>query len=174
MAKYNLHWKKEPDRTSWHPHPHPKKYLNFFGGVLFLGGMSPKTPTFTGSDPERLERGPQYSARRRTFQKSPRTFVVLRLGDNPSQRKCTSFQYPQCPNEKKTKKCRFCPFRHWFQPNGQGTAVFKMSSLSLTYPPIQTQNWKCTWDFWKFCLWAEIMGCFCRPFEAQSEKLVHF
>ena len=27
---------------------------------------------------------------------------------------------------KKTKKCRFCPIWHRFQPNGWGTAVFKM------------------------------------------------
>ena len=102
-----------------------------------MRGMPPKIPTFSRSDLERLERGPQYSARRRNFQKILRTIVVLRIGYNPSQRNDASFQYPQCPNQE-NKKCHFCPFWHCFQPNGWGTAVFKMSCsfVDLSSSPI--------------------------------------
>ena len=102
-----------------------KSILKLFG-VSFLGGKVPKILTFSGSAPERLERGPQYSARRRNFEKRQRTFVVLRLGYNPSQRNDASFQNPRCPTQKNKKKCRFCPFWHCFQPNGWGTVGIGM------------------------------------------------
>ena len=88
-----------------------------------MAGRSPKIPTFSGSDPERLERGPQCFARRRNFQKSPHAFVVLRLGYNPSQRKYTSsFQYPCCPNQK-TKM--FLPVLALFSTKWLGHSSFQ-------------------------------------------------
>merc|ERR1711966_534173 len=80
-----------------------KKHLKKIWGVLFLGGRPPKIPTFSGAAPERLERGPQDSARWRNFQKSQRTFVVLRIGYNPSTFRHVSRQNPRCPTQK-TKK----------------------------------------------------------------------
>ena len=54
--------------------------LNFLGVSYFFGGRPPKIPTFSGSEPKRLERGPQCSSRRRNFQKLLHTIVVLRIG----------------------------------------------------------------------------------------------
>ena len=53
-----------------------------------------------------------------------RTFVVLAT---ISARFVTSHINTRGAPTKKTKKCRFCPFWQRFQPNGRGTAVFKMS-----------------------------------------------
>merc|ERR1711966_210163 len=89
---------------------HPKKHLKILGEVLFLGGRPLKIPTFSGSDPERLERGPLYSARRRNFQKSPRTFVVLRTGYNPSTFRHVSRQNPRCPTQKNKKSAVLARF----------------------------------------------------------------
>ena len=102
-----------------------------------MGRRSPKIPTFSGSAPERLKRGPQYSARWRNFQKSQPTFVVLRIDYNPSTFRHVSRQNPRCLTQK-TKKCRFCSFWHRFQPNGCATAVFKMncSFIGLSSSPI--------------------------------------
>ena len=85
---------------------HSKNHLKIFGGVLLLGDRPPKIPTFSGSGPKRLERGPQYSACRRNFKKSSLSTVIMCLGYNLSQRNCTSFQYLRCPNHK-TKKVPF-------------------------------------------------------------------
>ena len=61
---------------------HAKSELNMFsdGRKLKSPVKKHKIPTFSGSGSERLERGPQYAARRRNFQKSLITFVVLRIG----------------------------------------------------------------------------------------------
>ena len=70
------------DKVWWQNHDlhwilHPKKHLKLFGGLLFLRGSPPEIQTFSWSNPERLERGPQYSDRRSNFKKSLRTIVVL-------------------------------------------------------------------------------------------------
>ena len=102
-----------------------------------MGGRPPKIPTFSGFDPERLERGPQYSARRRNFQKSLRTVAVLRWGYNPPE-KLQLIPIPAVSQPKNQKQRRFRPFWHRFQPNDWGTAVFKMSCsfVSLSSSPI--------------------------------------
>ena len=128
---------------------HPKTHHKFLGVSYFYWGHAPKTLTFSGSDPERLERGPQYSARRRNFQESPRTIVVMRLVYNPSKRKCTSFQYPRCLNQK-TKRGPFLPISAPFSTKWLGHRG------SPAYPPVQTQNWNSTRGFWIFFPWAEI------------------
>ena len=88
-------------------------------GCLIFWGKTPKITTFSGSDFECL--WPQYSARRMNFQKSQWAFV---LGYNPRARQCTPFQYRRYSNQK--TKSRFCPFRHYLQPNGWGIADIKM------------------------------------------------
>ena len=85
-----------------------KKHLNFFGGVLFLGDSPPKIPTFNGSDPERLERGPQYSARRRIFQKSQRTCSPA-MGLQPQRKKTAAHSNTRGAPAKKPKKVPFLP-----------------------------------------------------------------
>ena len=145
--KYDQHWVL-----------HSKKHPKFFEGVLVLEGNPPEIPIFSGFDPERLERGPQYSARRRNFQKIPRTFVVLRWGYNPSQRNDASLQYPRCPKQKqKTKKVPFSAIlaafsTRWLEHRGfQNEASFRWLILqSHRRTEIMRQL------FWKFCLRAEI------------------
>ena len=119
----------KPDQIWWQNHDlhwilHPKKHLKFLGGALFLGGRSPKIPTFSGSDSERLERGPQCSARRRNFQKPLRTIVVLRSGYIPTGRNDTSSQYPRCPMQKTKKSAVFAQLGVGDDVRGRGTAVF--------------------------------------------------
>ena len=89
-----------------------------------MEGGPPKIPTFSGSDSERLERGPQCSARRRNFQKPLRTIVVLRSGYIPTGRKCTSSQYPRCPMQKTKKSAVFAQLGVGDDVRGRGTAVF--------------------------------------------------
>ena len=108
----------KPDQLWWQNHDlhrilHRKEHLKFFWGALFLGDSPLKIPTFSRSYSERLERGPQCSARRRNFQKLLRTIVVLCIGYNPTGRNDTSSQYPRCLMQK-TKKRPFCPTRGWF------------------------------------------------------------
>ena len=97
---------------------HPRKNS---GAALFLGGGPPKIPTFSGSDSERLERGPQCSARRRNLQKPLRTIVVLRIAYNPTRRNDSSSQYPRCPHQK-NKNDGFCPTRGGFLTLGSRTS----------------------------------------------------
>ena len=68
---------------------------------------SPKPLTFSGSGSERLERGPQYLARRRNFQKGQRTLVVLRWRYNPRE-KVQLIPIPTVPHPK-NKKVLFSP-----------------------------------------------------------------
>ena len=101
-----------------------KSILNLGGGALFLGVRPPKTLIFSGSDSERLERGPQCSARRRNFQKPLRTIVVLRWGYIPTGRNDTSSQYPRCPMQKTKKSAVFAQLGVGDDLRGRGTAVF--------------------------------------------------
>ena len=139
---------------------HPWKHLNFFGGVLFLGDRPPKIPTFSGSGPERLERGPQYSARRRNFQKSLRTFVVLRIGYNPRERNHASFQYPRCPNQKTKKSAVVAQLGTVFNQMGGAPRFLRWDVISSAYPPVHTQNWKRTWAFLKILPTGWEIGAF--------------
>ena len=83
--------------------------LKNLGVSYFWGASPPKSRLLAGlTDPERLERGPQHSARRRNFKKTLRTIVVLRWGYTPREKKCSSSQYPRCPDQK-TKKVPFLP-----------------------------------------------------------------
>ena len=117
------------DQVWWQNHDlnwilHPKKHLKFFWGASFLGGGPPKIPTFSGSDSERLERGPQCSARRRNFQKPLHTIVVLRWGYNPTERNYISSQYPRCPMQKTQKTAVFAQLGVVFESRWRGIAVF--------------------------------------------------
>ena len=85
-----------------------KKATQVFWSVSFLKGRPPKIPTFSGSDPEGLKRGPRDLARWRNFKNILRTIVVLQWGYNPSTFCDVSRQNPQCPTQK-TKKMPFLP-----------------------------------------------------------------
>ena len=78
------------------------------GGVLFFGGRPPKVPTFSGSGPERLERGPQHSACRRNFQKSLRKFVVLRIGYNLREKSAAHLNTRGAPTKKQKSAVFAC------------------------------------------------------------------
>ena len=118
-----------------------KSILNFLG-VSYFWGDSPQIPTFSGFDPKCLERGPQYSARRRNFQKSQLTFAVLRIGYNPSQRNYTSFQYPRCPIQKTKKSAFFGRFGTVFNQMGGAPGFSRWDVILSAYPPVHTQDWK--------------------------------
>ena len=122
-----------------------KRILKFFGGSYFLGERLLNIPTFSRSDPKRLERGPQYSDRRRNFQKSQRTFVVLRWGYNPSTFRHVSRQNPRCPTQKTEKSAVFARFGTVFSQMVGAPRFSTWDVTKLAYPPVQTQNWKCTW-----------------------------
>ena len=131
----------------------PETFLETLVGVLFLGVAPPQIPTFSGSDSKRLERGPQHSARRRNFQRSPRTFVVLRLSHNPSQWCLILIPAVTHP---KSQKVPFLPdlapfSTKWLGPRGfQDEASFRRLIIQSRR---RTENIR--GDFWKFCLWAE-------------------
>ena len=141
-----------------------KNIPNVFGVSCFFGGRPPKIPTFSGSAPERLERGPQYSARRRNFQKSQRTFVVLRLGYNPSTFRYVSRQNPRCPTQKTKKSAVLAHFGTVFNQMGGAPRFSRWASVMSAYPPVQTQNWKHTWEFLKILPTGWDTGVFLRAF----------
>ena len=103
-----------------------KSILKLFGDVFFLGGRPSKIPTFSESDPEHLERGPQYSARRRNFQEKPTCVCSSAIGLQSHHVWSRLIPPLAVPHPKKTKKCHFCPFRYRFQSNGLSTAEFNM------------------------------------------------
>ena len=148
-----------------------KSILNFLGCLIFGGQPPPKIPTYSGSDPERLERGPQYSARRRNFQKSPRTFVVLRIGYNPREKNCSSFQYPRCPTQKTKKSAVFVHFGTVFSQMGGAPRFSRWAAVSSAYPPVHTQNWKRTWGFLKFLPTGWDIETFVRAFRDTIRKI---
>ena len=111
--------------------------LNFLGVSYFFGGRPPKIPTFSGSEPKRLERGPQCSSRQRNFQKLLHTIVVLRIGYIPTGRNYTSSQYPQCPMQKTKKTAIFGQLGVVFESWWRGIAVFgrRCNFTSVTSSP---------------------------------------
>ena len=167
------------DQVWWQNHDlhwilHPKKHLKLFWGVLFMGGQAPKIPNFSVSDPERLERGPQYSARRRNFQKSQRTFVVLRWGYNPSTFRHVSRQNPRCPTQKTKKSAVFGQFGTVFSQMVGAPRILTWDVTKVAYPPVQTQNWKRTWGFLKKLPTGWDIGAFLRAFGSTIRKIGQF
>ena len=150
-----------------------RKSILIFLGVPFLGGGPPKIPPFSGSDSERLERGPQCSARRRNFQKSLRTIVVLRIVYNPTGTNDTS---SQCgAPTKRPKKCRFCPTRSAFWVSVAGHRGFwEKVSFHFRIPKPIRRTQIVRKAFWKIHLRAEMWGRFFSPFKVKSETTFHF
>ena len=102
-----------------------------------MGDRPPRIPTSSGSDPERLERGPQCSSRRRKFRKLLHTIVVLRIGYIPTRRNYTSSLYPQCPMQKKQKTAIFGQLGVVFESWWRGITVFggRCNFTSVTSSP---------------------------------------
>ena len=153
----------------------PERASETFWGALFLEDSPPKIPTFSGSDSERLKRGSQCSAQRRSFQKPLRTIAVMRIDYNPTGRNDTSSQYPRCPMQEKTKKWLFCPTWGGFWVSVAGHRGFWEEvpfHFSIPHPIRRTQT--VGKGFWKFNIRAEIWGRFCWPFGTKSEKIIYF
>jgi len=75
------------------------------------------------------------------------------------------------PHPEKTTMCRFCPFWCRFQPNGWGAADFNVRRDKLAYPPVHTQNWKCTLVFLKMLPTGWYIGTFLRTFRGTIRKI---
>ena len=138
------------------------------------GGSPPQIPTFGGSNPKHLERGPQYSTRRRKFQKIQRTFVVLPWVHNPRTFRDVLHQPLRCPT-KKTKKVLILPVLAPFSTRWLGHREFSRETLRkllILQSRCRTEN--VHWAFENFAYGLRYMGRFCEPFEAQSEKSVRF
>ena len=150
-----------------------KRIFKPFRGVFYLGDRPPKIPMFSGSDPERLEREPQYSSRQNNLKKL--TYLCSSAsGLRYQSEKCPLIPIPAVPNQKKQKSAVFACFGTVFNQIVGALRFSIWAVISSAYPPVQTQNWKHTWGFLKNMPTIWDIGAFLRIFQGTIRKIGEF
>ena len=141
------------------------------GNKFFAPFFHHRSPPFWQFCRQISRKRPSFAARRKNFENSPRTIVVLRWVLGMYRQNYAFGQKPRCPAIIGEKSAVFAQFGPFFTKNC-GALRFLPKNVVLPIHPLDpTQNYNRTWGILKIPPLGRDLGPFPRTFKRKSAKI---